>query len=203
MTSTHQEKEAKFFITNPKALEGRLNALGAEFIQPRTHEYNLRFDTPDHKLAKEYRLLRLRKDQTVHLTYKGPAITRGGVSVREEIETLVGDFETTKQLLHALGYIVTAIYEKYRTTYELNYNHITIDEMPFGAFAEVEGADAEGINTTVEKLGLDQDAHISENYLTIFYRLKEAFQFDFDAMTFDNFAGIEIDLERIGIRVAD
>ena len=203
MTSTHQELEAKFYITNPKALEGRLNALGAELIQPRTHEFNLRFDTPDQKLAKEYRLLRLRKDQTVHLTYKGPAITQDGVSVREEIEVLVGDFETTKQLLHALGYVVTAIYEKYRTTYELNHNHITIDEMPFGTFAEVEGPDAERIKTTAEKLGLDQDAHISENYLAIFYCLKETYQLDFDAITFENFEGIEIELEGIGIRAAD
>lgn len=203
MISTNQELEAKFFITNPNNLETRLGELGAELIQPHTHEYNLRFDTPDQQLAQDYRLLRLRKDQSTRLTYKGPATTRDGVNIREEIEITVGDYETAKQLLHSLGYVVTAIYEKYRTTYELNHIHITVDEMPFGVFAEVEGPEAEGIKTTAEDLGLKWDAYISDNYLTIFYQLKEALDLDFDAMTFENFKGLAIDLSVAGIRAAD
>lgn len=202
MTSTSQELETKFYITNPEALETKLNTLGAEMIQVRTHEYNLRFDTPDQKLAQEFRLLRLRKDQITRLTYKGPATNQGGVNVREEIEITVGDFETTIQLLHALGYQVTAIYEKYRTTYKLYHNHITIDEMPFGFFVEVEGLDKERIKATAKVLGLNWNANISENYLMIFYRLKEVYHLDFNEMTFENFKGIEIDLELAGIRAA-
>ncbi len=202
MTSSNQELEAKFYITKPEALETKLNTLGAEMIQGRTHEYNLRFDTPDQKLAQQFQLLRLRKDQVTRLTYKGPATNQGGVNVREEIEIAVGDFETAKQLLHALGYEVTAIYEKYRRTYKLNHNHITIDEMPFGVFVEVEGPDKEGIKTTSETLGLNWDVNISENYLMIFYRLKEALRLDFNEMTFENFEGIEIDMELAGIRAA-
>lgn len=203
MTSTHRELEAKFYITKPKVLEAQLKKLGAELIQPRTHEYNLRFDTPEQDLARDFRLLRLRKNQIARLTYKGPTTNQGGVNIREEVETTVGDYETAKQLLQALGYVVTAIYEKYRTTYELNNNHITIDEMPFGMFVEVEGPEAEEIKTIAKALGLNWDAHVSENYLTIFYQLKEAFHLDFDDMRFENFKGMEIDLEVIGIKPAN
>jgi len=202
MKALNQELEAKFFISKPEALEAQLKALGAELIQPRTHEYNLRFDTPDQQLAQEFRLLRLRKDQAVRLTYKGPATNQEGVNVREEVEINVEDYETAKQLLHVLGYVVTAIYEKYRTTYELNNNHITIDEMPFGVFVEVEGRDKEGIKITAEALGLNWDTNISENYLMIFYRLKKAYRLDFDEMTFENFGGLDIDLKLAGVKAA-
>jgi adenylate cyclase class 2 len=203
MSSTNQELESKFHITNPKALEERIQNLGAVLLQPRTHEYNLRFDTPDHKLARDYRLLRLRKDQSAHLTYQGPALDQNGVSVRKEIEITVEDFDTARQLLHALGYVVTAVYEKYRTTYELENLHVTIDEMPFGVFLEIEGEDISTIQSTATRLDLDLDAHISDNYLQIFLKLKEAYNLDFDEIRFENFEGIEISLETIGIKAAD
>jgi adenylate cyclase class 2 len=177
--------------------------LGAELLQPRTHEYNLRFDTPDEKLAQDYRLLRLRKDQSTHLTYKGPTINQDGVNVREEIEIIVGDFDTAKQFFHALGYVVTAVYEKYRTTYDLDGIHVTIDEMPFGVFLEIEGENISTIQSTATRLDLDLDAHIPQNYLQIFLQLKEAYTLDFDEMLFKYFEGIAISLETIGIKAAD
>jgi len=203
MASINQELESKFHLSHPKTLEGRLQNLGAELLHPRTHEYNLRFDTPDQKLARDYRILRLRKDRSVHLTYKGPTIIKNGVNVREEIEVTVGDFDTANLLLHALGYVVTAVYEKYRTTYEFDGLHITIDEMPFGVFLEIEGEDVERIRSAAARLGLDMDAHIALNYLQIFLQLKGAYNLDFEEVLFENFEGFEINLETIGIKSAD
>lgn len=203
MPSTNQELESKFHLSHPKALEDRLIKFGAELLHPRTHEYNLRFDTSDQKLARDYRLLRLRKDQSAHLTYKGPTANQNGVNVREEIEVTVGDFNTADLLLHALGYVVSAVYEKYRTTYELDGLHITIDEMPFGVFLEIEGKDVERIRSAAARLGLDMDAHIALNYLQIFHQLQETYNLNFDELLFENFEGIEISLETIGIKSAD
>lgn len=42
-------------------------------------------------------------------------------------------------LLQELGYVVSEVYEKYRTTYKLNVLQITLDEMPYGMFVEIEG----------------------------------------------------------------
>jgi adenylate cyclase class 2 len=203
MKSRNQELEAKFYITKPKDLEAHLKKLGAELIQARTPEYNLRFDTPDQKLAQDHRLLRLRKDQAVHLTYKGPASDQNGVSVREEIELTVGDIETANKLLIALGYRVSAIYEKNRTTYALDHLHITIDEMPYGVFVEIEGGDVESIRSAAETIGLNWDTHITKNYLELFYQLKEALNLEIEGLTFESFEGVETRLDIIGIRAAD
>ncbi|MGD8457294.1 MAG: class IV adenylate cyclase [Anaerolineales bacterium] len=203
MNPTNQELESKYHLSQPKVLEARLQGLGAELLHPRTHEYNLRFDTPDQNLAQEYRLLRLRKDQSAHLTYKGPSTNQSGVNIREEIEITIGDFDTARLLLHALGYVITAVYEKYRTTYELDGLHVTIDEMPFGVFLEIEGKDIESIKLAAVRLGLDGDAHIAQNYLQIFLQLKDTYRLDFDEVLFENFEGIVISLETIGIRPAD
>jgi adenylate cyclase class 2 len=203
MTQTNQELESKFHLAHPKTLQDRLLNLGANLLHPRTHEYNLRFDTPDQNLAQGYRLLRLRKDQSARLTYKGPSTNQDGVNVREEIEVTVGDFDTTTQLLHALGYVVTAVYEKYRTSYELGGLHVTIDEMPFGVFLEIEGEDAGRIRSATAQLGLDGGVYIALNYLQIFRQLKEAYHLDFDEVLFENFEGIEISLEKIGITSAN
>jgi adenylate cyclase class 2 len=203
MPSINQELESKFHLSHPKALEARLQDLGAHLLHTRTHEYNLRFDTPDQNLTQGYRLLRLRKDQSARLTYKGPSTNQSGVNVREEIEVTVGDFDTTTQLLHALGYVVTAVYEKYRTSYELGGLHVTIDEMPFGVFLEIEGEDAGRIRSATAQLGLDGGVYIALNYLQIFRQLKEAYHLDFDEVLFENFEGIEISLEKIGITSAN
>jgi inorganic triphosphatase YgiF len=57
-----QELEVKFYVRELAVVEARLTHLGAKLVQPHTHEFNLRFDTPDHKLALSFQVLRLRQD---------------------------------------------------------------------------------------------------------------------------------------------
>ena len=66
--------------------------LGATLVQPRTLEYNLRFDTRDGELSEAMSVLRLRRDSGNRLTFKGPSKTLGGVLARKEIEFDVSDF---------------------------------------------------------------------------------------------------------------
>ena len=98
------------------------------------HEINLRFDTPDGSLTRDRRVLRLRQDAGAVMTYKGPAQAWIEVSSRQEIEFQVSDFGAARRLLEALGYEVSVMYEKYRTTYTLDDLVIVLDEMPFGSF---------------------------------------------------------------------
>ncbi|HLE73019.1 MAG TPA: hypothetical protein VI688_02120, partial [Anaerolineales bacterium] len=63
-----KELEVKFNISNLADLEKRLVAGGANLVQPRTHEYNLRFDTPAGHLGQRESMLRLRRDSSSHVT---------------------------------------------------------------------------------------------------------------------------------------
>ncbi len=144
----YQETEVKFYILDLPTVEARILDLGGTPIHPRVLETNLRFDTPEDSLAQDYRVLRLRQDSRVRLTYKGPGKFEEGVRVREEIEFEVDDFDAAWALLKALGYHVSLVYEKYRTVYHLDDHEIVLDETPLGNFIEIEGRSGSTIAVT-------------------------------------------------------
>ncbi len=110
MPHQNTELEVKFYISDLGKLEERIETLGAKLVQPRTLEYNLRFDTLNGELARSYQVLRLRRDTANRLTYKGPGVILDGVRLRKEIEFEVGDFDNARALIKALGYRVSMIY---------------------------------------------------------------------------------------------
>lgn len=155
-------------------------------------EINLRFDNPDGTLTREHRVLRLRKDQKVRLTYKGPADPSSPVSSRPEIEFEATSFEQARDFLLALGYVISVSYEKYRTVYLLEGTEIDLDEMPFGNFCEIEGKDEKAIQITANLLDLNWQARIIDSYLAIFTRLKAARNLSFQDLSFKNFENLQI-----------
>ncbi len=203
MTGNKLEQEAKFWIDDLKGLESRLKELGAVLVQERTHELNLRFDTPNRQLSGSFKVLRLRQDRRCRLTYKGPGDPGRSISAREEIEVEVSNLQTTWEILEALGYQVMVTYEKYRTAYLFNDAEISLDEMPFGSFSEIEGLNEENIRDTAVKLGLDWEAHSSLSYLTIFSTLKDRFSLSMNDLTFESFQGVAVSLSEIGLVKAD
>jgi adenylate cyclase, class 2 len=203
MTKNNQELEVKFYIVDLKALEGKITAQGARLVQPRTHEVNLRFDTPDGELTRTFRVLRLRQDNLARLTYKGPGEELDGVRLRQELEFVVGDFSVAKALFEALGYQVDVMYEKYRTTYSLGEVLVTLDEMPYGDFTEIEGPDGFSIRSVAEQLGLDWEARILDSYLVLFDRLRSALGFEFQHLSFANFETLDVSPAALYVRQAD
>jgi len=180
-----QETEVKFYVNDLGQVEERLRGLGAHLLQPRVHETNLRFDLPDGGLRAAGRVLRLRMDTQARLTYKGPSERLDGVLSRAEYETEVGDFETAQHILHALGYVVSATYEKFRATYEWEGLHIMLDELPYGDFVEIEGPDADSLQTASRALGLDFSAAIPASYLALFEGLCQKHGLDPSRLTFE------------------
>lgn len=199
----NQESEVKFYVQDLPAIEQHLKALDAILVQPRTFEINLRFDTPDLDLSRNLRVLRLRQDTAARMTFKGPAHGSEGVRVRQEIEFIVEDFENARALLEALGYQVSMGYEKYRTVYDLGVVHITLDEMPYGNFVEIEGPDPESILNANLDLGLVWEARAPESYVTIFERLKKELKLDFRDLSFENFTWLEISPDQMKLPFAD
>jgi adenylate cyclase, class 2 len=180
-----QETEIKFHIPDLFSFEERVRENGAVLKQARTHELNLRFDTPDQKLTKQFQVLRLRQDQSIHLAFKGAADPASEVSVRQEIEFEVSDSASARQFLEALGYQVTISYEKYRTTYQLENTEVVLDELPYGNFVEIEGPDLPSIKKIAAILQLNWKDRIKLSYLAMFNQLKEQFNLTASNLLFD------------------
>jgi adenylate cyclase class 2 len=197
----NQEIEAKFYVKDLGKVEARLRELGARLLRPRVHELNLRYDRPDGSLRLKHRVLRLRQSDDSRLTYKGPRSIVDGAMSRQEIEFTVGDFEAAKAFLEALDYRIIAMYEKYRTSYELETSKVSkdfgsmkefimLDELPYGNFVEIEGPDAASIRAAADSLNLKWEAAIAKSYLALFERLRGKLGFTFRDLTFENFAGL-------------
>jgi adenylate cyclase class 2 len=172
MNAMDTEIEVKFYIQDLTRLEKRLLDLGVEIASERVFETNLRFDTPDHSLASQRCVLRLRHDKIARLTFKGAARLGEQVTVRQEIEVEVSDFAAARRILEALGYVLVVMYEKYRTTYRLGNVELVLDELPYGNFTELEGDSPEQIAALAAQLGLDWSRRITDSYLSLFERLK-------------------------------
>jgi adenylate cyclase class 2 len=203
MTATGQEIEVKFYLHDLPGLHQRLVKRGARLAQKRVHEVNLRFDTPDRSLSQAGEVLRLRQDADTRITFKGPGQEQGGARLRQELEFTVSDFATTRQVLEALGFEAYMMYEKYRTTYRLGKVLVTLDELPYGDFAEIEGPDGEMIQRTAQALGLDWDARSLDSYTLLFERVKQALGLEFVDLSFENFEGASVRPEALGVRAAD
>ena len=202
MSSSDQELEVKFYLSKRMEMEAKLNALG-QLSAPRVHEINLRLDTAKLSLLASGKLLRLRQDSRARVTYKGPGSEEGGVRLRQELEFTVSDFDTARALFEALGYQVYMMYEKYRTTYQLGNVEVALDEMPTGDFLEIEGPDSESIRNAAQQLELNWEARILDSYTVLFARTRAQMGFDFRDLSFENFKGISITPQVMGIMIAD
>jgi adenylate cyclase, class 2 len=201
-TQNNQELEVKFYISDLGALEEKLRQAGALLKQGRVFEANLRFDTPTGELARTARVLRLRRDERLRLTYKGPSDLGQGVTSRPEIEFEVSSFENAQAFLEALGYVVSVRYDKYRTTYLLGEVEVTLDELPYGNFAEIEAPGAEVIQSTAAQLSLTWEARCMESYLALFGRLLASQAITARHLTFEEVRQ-KFPAEVFGLRPAD
>lgn len=203
MSKNDQEIEVKFLVRDLTTIAARLERLGARISHPRVHEMNLRFDTPTGALTRERRVLRLRQDAAAVLTYKGPQDPDQQVSMRQEIEFTVSDFQAARRLLEALGYHVAVAYEKYRTMYAWGNLVVTLDEMPYGSFIEIEGPDPVSIQSAAADLQLDWDARSITSYLALFNHLCLTRGLTAQNLTFDELKGIEAAPQDLGMHYAD
>ena len=193
MNDKLQETEVKLHSPDLAAVRDALGAAGARLSKPRVFERNLRYDSADGALMTAGIVLRLRQDEAVKLTYKADASMVDGIVSRFEAEVEVSDFETMDVILRRLGYRVGLIYEKYRTTYELEGAEVVLDELPYGNFTEIEG-DAATIERVLAMLGLGGYRRMSGSYTDIFVRLRERLELDVEDCTFDEFAGVDVEL---------
>lgn len=197
------EIEVKFYLADPSGLRRRLIDMGATQTHPQVFETNLRFDTPEMELRKKAQVLRLRQDQKARLTFKGPGELVNGVLTRQEIEFEVSEFQTAKRFLESLGYRVFMTYEKIRENFTFKGVQVSLDEMPYGHFTELEGQSPQQIQKVAGLLGLDWARRINTSYFEIFQWLKKKLGLEFDDLSFDAFRGLAVSPEDLGVRPGD
>jgi adenylate cyclase class 2 len=186
------ETEVKLYTPDPGALVSRIIAAGAVLESERIYERNIRYENAAETLTASGIVVRLRQDTRVRLTYKEPHNGGpDGVTTRFEAEVTVDDFDTMDVILQKLGYFPHVIYEKYRTTYRLGEVEITLDEMPYGNFIEIEGP-ALAIESTLAALDLSGEPRILEGYMVLFDWVKAALGLDVHDLTFENFKGVSV-----------
>jgi len=203
MPTNGQEIESKFYVRQLAPLEARLLALGAVCIIPRSFEYNLRYDDAQNNLQRQRQVLRLRQYDDVRLTFKGPGHAIDGALARAEIELIVNDFEQAKLLLEGLGYHIAIIYEKYRAMYELGSALVTLDELPYGKFIEIEAENPTAIAELARQLGLNPARAIPASYQGLFERLKQNRGLTAPHLTFAAFSGLNISPADLDVLPAD
>lgn len=189
--SHHTETEVKLYVPHLEVVQVRLERLGAQLVVPRVYERNIRYDTADHALTPAGIVLRLRQDTRIRLTYKDSQSAQGGIISRFEAEVEVSDFDTMDTILRKLGYSAYMVYEKYRTTYELDGTEVVLDEMPYGNFVEIEG-DTAAIERLIDRLELGNAKRYPASYVALFDNVRRNLGLDFDDLTFANFEGIAV-----------
>jgi adenylate cyclase class 2 len=190
------EIEVKFYVADLSRMRDAILSIGAREMG-KTFEDNIRFDDRGRTLAENRCLLRLRmeSDGKVTLTFKAPPFQEDPrFKVFREHEVRVDDAGRMTAILEGLGYHPVQRYEKWRDLFDLNGVTLCLDELPFGTFLEIEG-EKNGILHASRALGLDWESRITENYLSLFERIRRDLALSFTDVTFDHFKGIRFSPE--------
>lgn len=192
MANDNVETELKLYVPDLEVVARKIEAAGGKITAPRVLEQNVRYDNANGEFAATGAALRLRQDTRARLTFKDTVREVGDFgSSRFEAEVEVSDFAEMETILLRLGFHSVVRYEKYRTTYELDGAEVTLDEMPYGNFVEIEG-DADTIRALVETLKLQNAHRMTGSYTTLFKFVKRNLGLTFSDLTFENFAGIAV-----------
>lgn len=159
------EIEAKIKLRDPEKLRSVLKSTGAFFVE-KVFEKNWLYDHPDLLLMKQDKLLRLREEGRVTLTFKGPR-QQSEYKKREELELEFPDAPSAHSLLEAVGFRQWFYYEKIREKWRVESSEVVLDELPeLGLFVEVEAPSEGEVETIRKRLKLSRE-YIGVSYVEL------------------------------------
>ncbi|MDD5750073.1 MAG: class IV adenylate cyclase [Candidatus Pacebacteria bacterium] len=161
MAENNREIEVKFKVESRQQMQEKINGLGTVY-EGQAFERTVLFDTPEDALREQGRFLRVRSGFKNVITLK-TKIANPDFKEREEIELEISDLPKMEIILRALGFSKARIMEKRRKKWSLGEAEITLDELPFGDYLEIEAAEAR-IREIAAKLGLDFNDKITHSY---------------------------------------
>lgn len=184
-----EEIEVKFLNIDEKIIEQKLLECNAQKIGETVSQICC-FDYPDYRLATDSAWIRLRTEfGKTELTYKQRlGVTSQDGSTKDqgmkEINTIVSDFETTKEFLLAIGLIEKFTEERKRVRYIKDTVEIDIDTWPLlKPYVEIEGTSWNEVEKTAELLGLNWEDHIKCSAMQV-YALSGINENDYKVLTF-------------------
>jgi predicted adenylyl cyclase CyaB len=116
-----------------------------------------RFDTPDRKLSKQGKALRVRqKGRHIYLNLKAKKKSQENITKREELGVKVNNSKVMQRILNELGFIKIFELNKYRTEYKLGDMKFDIDEyVGMNPMLEIESDSYENVEKYMKKLEID------------------------------------------------
>lgn len=168
---TSVEKEIKILITDISKLVSQLKHHHAVMIGL-TKEKTFRFDSPDQNLAKSGLFLRLRSGFKNVITLKEKKQKDKKYKIRVETELEIGDLKNMSYILKLIGFSHIKIMEKYRINFKYKRVILSLDELPFGTYLEIEGTENQ-IKSVMKDFGFNTDEVIPDTYWALFAKTKQ------------------------------
>lgn len=157
------EKEIKLKIDDVEKVLNTLKQHGAKF-EGGALERTIRFDNENKDYEKAGKFFRVRSGFKNTVTLK-EKIAGGdkNVRARKETEFEVEDIDKMAYIFNVLGLNYSMTMEKYRQHWNYGGCDVTLDELPFGVFMEIEGEE-NAISEVCKNLGLDESKKILVTY---------------------------------------
>ena len=172
-----REVELKAVVDDLSAARKMLEQAGAKL----SFEGKLsdrRYDVESRELAQRDEVLRVRRysdkrSSKTYLDWKGATEIQDVYKIREEISTLVEDFDALDQLLARLGFIITMEIDRNIAQYDLAGAMIRFETYPrMDVLVEVEGQ-PDAIENAIEVLGLARGKFSSDRLTAFFGRFEQ------------------------------
>src|SRR5215210_7150975 len=172
-----RELELKAVVDDLDAARNRLEKAGAT-LSFAGKMSDRRYDVESRELAGRDEVLRVRRYQSstsskTYLDWKGPTEIQDVYKVREEVSTLVEDFDSLEQILARLGFVVTMEIDRDVAQYALGGATIRFETYPrMDVLVEVEG-DPEAIESAIEVLGITRGQFCTDRLPTFVGRFEQ------------------------------
>ncbi|HMG94823.1 MAG TPA: class IV adenylate cyclase [Gemmatimonadaceae bacterium] len=153
-----REVELKAVVGDLAGTRKRLEKAGATLVFEGSLS-DRRYDVESRELSERDEVLRVRRYQSpgsskTYLDWKGPTEIQDVYKIREEISTLIEDFDSLEQILTRLGFIVAMEIDREVAQYELGGATIRFETYPrMDVLVEVEG-EPDSIESAIEALDI-------------------------------------------------
>lgn len=162
MAKDNTETELKLIIDSPEEVIQKLKKAGAKELGLLEQEDIIwdyaqkgkSFD--DKKQSLRLRLQLGENDSRAIVTFKEASfVDLRGIKTRREYNIVVSDFDAMRKVLESIGFKKALVVRKKRRVFRLGDLEITVDELPFGNYVELEG-EKRDIKEAIKKLRFDK-----------------------------------------------
>jgi adenylate cyclase class 2 len=161
------EHEAKVLNIDPTEITSVILAKGGTQVDAPKFMRRYVYDIVPGDLSKWIRL----RDTGTETTLCVKQIESDAIDGTHEIETTVGDFTATNELLALLGFTPKSYQENQRTSFTLDNVCLELDRWPLiPPYLEIEGDNRDDVTRAAALLGFTEDQLTGENTMKVYAR---------------------------------